>query len=929
MKNKGNYIALFVCTLGFIASAVFAAFNFRYLRYSPFEKNIFIDIPLSAKYLRDGNVYLIDNAAFRLICMSPQGKAKYTINIDKMADYTKLYDFTVDDGGNLYLYKMGIEYDAFLTKYDAIAKYDNKGRFIKNILTINYNDTTPDRPKTFAQFGSLNYNDGILTFSRVQKDGAELYMYDVFRDVLKKEKFTYNPDKRFYIASLTLKDFSNFIFSTRDGNIYEVRDSGAPVLRASLDFDENKKGIIPWFVEYDNDARRGNGNGIIFYDMYGGELYKIDSYKNTVSYALSPDFFDELRKRGENPGLARFGFYNDSFAGVFGNSVWFYNGTQFKTYNAGLERPFKRLVFTWGTYASTVFCLVFLILSLHILFVRIFNNYVSLLIKQTVVIVPITISAFIVLYLLTFRYMTERLDDEIMREVSMIASIGAKSINGDDVESIKSIKDYNTASYKKILKETNASLGSDSNESNKIYYSAVYKVLDNMEYFICLSSDDYNIFRPYGYVNIESGTPEYDMINYGKVFNSMVKSSDGTWVYGNAPIYNSSGKFVGIFEVGFDYVIQEIKNKNQQRSIFIVASLIIFIILFALIMVSSVIVRELAGVAGIFNVITDGDYSARAKYNAKDELGTVSIGLNTMAAQLERQITHINELNKSFLRFVPMQFLEYLGTKDITKMNLGDHVQRDISVLFFDIRAFSINSEIMSAKDNFTFINEILGVCGPIFREFNGFVDKYIGDAAMVLFPSPLDAVHAGIKIYKALVLNTKTRITIGGDGINIGVGVHTGTVMMGVIGEAERLSSTVISKNVNLASRLESLTKQVGAGMLISQTTLNKINENEIDFEHRFIGMIQPAGVNEIEGLVEVLDAQPRGIRETRTRTKRVFESGVRKYHTKEYKEAYKRFQAVVKADPLDLCARNCLEETKKHLENPKLPSVFVFSKK
>jgi adenylate cyclase len=152
---------------------------------------------------------------------------------------------------------------------------------------------------------------------------------------------------------------------------------------------------------------------------------------------------------------------------------------------------------------------------------------------------------------------------------------------------------------------------------------------------------------------------------------------------------------------------------------------------------------------------------------------------------------------------------------------------------------------------------------------------------------------------------------------------------MMGIVGENARLSSTVISKTVNLASRMESLTKQTGSGMLITRDTLNQIPDSEQKFQYRFIGMVQAAGVNEVMGIFDILDALPEKMRLRRLATKKVFESGIRKYHTKNYQTALERFEKVTAADPDDICAAICLAETRKRLIDPKLPSVFVFDKK
>jgi len=262
-------------------------------------------------------------------------------------------------------------------------------------------------------------------------------------------------------------------------------------------------------------------------------------------------------------------------------------------------------------------------------------------------------------------------------------------------------------------------------------------------------------------------------------------------------------------------------------------------------------------------------------------------------------------------------------------MKLGDNVQRELSVLFFDIRYFSVSSEMMTARENFVFINEVLGIAGPIIRKHSGFVDKYIGDAAMALFVNGMDAVRAGIELCQKLVLDKRTKVKIGVDGIKIGVGIHTGSVMMGIVGENERLSSTVISANVNLASRVEGLSKQTGSGMLITRDTLNQLAGYEAEFAYRFIGMVQAAGVNEVLGLFDMLDALPARDKKIRLATKKIFESGVRKYHMKDYAAAVQRFEKVVAADPSDICAAHHLEEAHRHLKDPGQPSVFVFDKK
>lgn len=204
----------------------------------------------------------------------------------------------------------------------------------------------------------------------------------------------------------------------------------------------------------------------------------------------------------------------------------------------------------------------------------------------------------------------------------------------------------------------------------------------------------------------------------------------------------------------------------------------------------------------------------------------------------------IKEQNIAFRRFVPDEFLNFLSRKDITNINLGDHTRKTLTILFTDIRSFTAISEQMTPEENFNFINKFLGAVGPIIRVNSGFIDKYIGDAVMAIFPdNPSHAVEAGIQMLeKVQELNSD-----GGSSsipeIKIGIGIHTGDTMLGIIGEKERYDSTVISDAVNLASRLEGLTKRLGQPLLMSETTASKVSGT---YQVHGLGMVQIRGKEE-----------------------------------------------------------------------------------
>lgn len=189
----------------------------------------------------------------------------------------------------------------------------------------------------------------------------------------------------------------------------------------------------------------------------------------------------------------------------------------------------------------------------------------------------------------------------------------------------------------------------------------------------------------------------------------------------------------------------------------------------------------------------------------------------------------LRKLNLSYERFVPKDFLSLLGKKQITEVALGDHKQQNMSVLFMDIRGFTNLSEKMTPTENFAFINEFLGIMEPIIRLHNGFIDKYIGDAIMALFPEMADdALTCAVEMIKVLDQYNKLRKERQEPQIRIGIGINSGQLILGTVGNDKRMDGTVISDAVNVASRVEHLTKEYGQSILITENTLRQLKNSK-----------------------------------------------------------------------------------------------------
>ena len=269
---------------------------------------------------------------------------------------------------------------------------------------------------------------------------------------------------------------------------------------------------------------------------------------------------------------------------------------------------------------------------------------------------------------------------------------------------------------------------------------------------------------------------------------------------------------------------------------------------------------------------------------------------------LARIKTHIRlaKINAAYGRFVPHDFLRFLGHESIVDVKLGDHVRKDMTILFSDIRSFTSISEGMTPEENFNFINSYLSQVSPVIRAHKGFIDKYIGDAVMALFPeSADDAVQGAIAMQKQVALYNQ-RQNYDCVEIAIGIGMHTGSLMLGTIGEQERMESTVISDAVNLASRLEGLTKFYGAGILISGQTLSYLADSQ-QYSYRFVDRVRVKGKQEPVAVFEVYDGDSEQLRQLKTQTKGDFERAVFLYSQQNFAQAQQIFEEILQINPED----------------------------
>jgi class 3 adenylate cyclase/HAMP domain-containing protein len=316
---------------------------------------------------------------------------------------------------------------------------------------------------------------------------------------------------------------------------------------------------------------------------------------------------------------------------------------------------------------------------------------------------------------------------------------------------------------------------------------------------------------------------------------------------------------------------------------------------------------NLRGEAG---AIAQGDLDqAIANTDRGDEIGQLARSFASMRDAVRKTITDLKDTNISIGRFVPQAFLAIVGKPSIVEVELGDNKRKTMTILFSDIRNFTTLSEAMTPDENFTFINAYLERMGPVIRDHNGFIDKYIGDAIMALFESADDAVRAGLAMLDTIDAFNAERRVAGQPAIGIGVGINTGTLMMGTIGEKHRMDGTVISDAVNLASRVEGLTKTYGVRLLVSQYTVENLADPKA-YDIRPIDVVVVKGKTHPVTICEVFQRDPVEQRAAKAGTRELLQSGVEALARRDLVCARRFFEESLQKLPGDMAASNLLQK-------------------
>lgn len=284
-------------------------------------------------------------------------------------------------------------------------------------------------------------------------------------------------------------------------------------------------------------------------------------------------------------------------------------------------------------------------------------------------------------------------------------------------------------------------------------------------------------------------------------------------------------------------------------------------------------------------------------------------------ARLGRRIEQLENL---ISRFVPREFQDLIAPDGMENASLGDAICRTITIFFSDIRNFTSMTEKMHVSQVIEFLNTYLAFAIPAITEKGGFIDKFIGDAIMGLFPhtdtkeQAISSVSAAIGVMKALDFMRES----GFDAVETGIGINTGKTIIGIVGTETRMEPTALGDAVNLASRTEALCKKYGTRILITNFTRKAMGEaaDEI-FTIRLVDTVTVRGKSQSCKIYEVIDGDREEIRIFKKRILASYNEGVAHFYEHRFKEASECFEECVKIYPSDRPSQLFIERCNAHL--------------
>lgn len=873
------------------AASLMAWYGWNYLdEYASSPFNHHRELSNVSKLTTDaqGNVYAITQGKAYIVKIDDHQQQQFRIHTEVRGDASlaTFDEIAVDNDQYVYALRTILDQFGLYVIGEEILRFTPEGKLDQVLYQTSY--TEKDNLYRIGRIQSFYIEDEYLYFYENTDDQLVLQRIP-FNSTSKKPELVMHAEipAGNHVADVYGVQLGSIVYSTKSGEIYLLDEEGNSNLMYPLDQSARTGNTVPLSPRLDRFQN----------------VYFINSELNEVNrfHIYQPETL-EVFLSGEAGNLKYMDIsLNGQATTIQSDRIVMHSSTgeQVRMIE-GYDLSPRDILFRWSLWAMLLFLVAIVVWILRIVYVHLLKRKISLIIKQIIVVVPLLICSIAFITNTVFEHVKSDLESEVNRQLIMLANNGQLLIDGDRIAALTSISQYMNDDYIAVEMSRRALFTVPMEFNREGLYSTIYKVDQGQIFKLFDDDDSIQMFEP-----IEMDE-DFEQVLQGKAIANQMKDENGFWIYAMSPIYSSQGELVGIFETGKDMYAYERSQQELYRTIIkqiaLVASACVLIFMIAAYWLLKPLRKLIRGVAEV----AKGKWDAKVSIRTGDEVAELGFRFNDMAGKINKYIKHITSTNEVTFRFVPQALLKLLGKESILDLKLGDQTEQDMCIMVTNIQHFYEISKNMNPQENFNFLNSYLKRFGPVIRKHDGMISRYLGFGIMALFKRrSSQAIEAAIEMRKTLEIYNKHRHNSGYVPIEIGIALHKGTVMLGMIGEEQRMEGSVISDEVNLATNLEQLCYTLGASILITEQMLREIKHPE-NYEYRTLGMVTVKGKDEPIRLYDVYQGDVEPVYKLKAKTKSLFEQGVFLYQQGRFFDAREAFVEVIRINRWDKAAKH-----------------------
>ena len=824
------------------------------------------------------NLYVIDEQKQRITKLNSTGTIQYEIDDHSSEKSSYQYiEMARDQAGKLYVTKVDYLPYSNQIKSESILRYYPDGMLDKVLYSIDYSKEKVRTPRIKAiqiqgdHFYFLLVNGQVVRLNTIHLTSG-----------VKETSFVSDIPKNHYIADITIGTGEMIIYSTERGEMYTL----------------NRGGLERVFVNEQGEIGRGVPeslfygvkNDMYFVDQHHNEIVRILKGNSNAAVLLNKD---KIETQGYFFSLADVKNVSTSSQGSMiitqPNRVTVLDplGKIDSTYDRGFYSQ-GYTIFQWWIWILPILLTAISIYTIRYVYVHIMNRRTSLIVKQILLFLFLFAFAMGVFASLLYHHLTKTVEEDAVQQNTALANVMEKRIDGDELQKIMSQQDYMNSKFVKITRSVDGL-------SDKVNIR-IFKYSQGKLYAIL--SDQHVMFAP---IMI---TPEIRDVLEGNQLDTQTANVDNGFLV-LRPVYNSSGKVIGMFELNYDKHTF-LEKKDESLTIFNKYLIVIGgFALFLFVLGTIIMLRPIRTLSLSVSEISKGRWQTAATISSSDEVALLSDQVNRMTEHVRSYTEKMTDLNHAYYRFVPRQFLQYLGKETVLDLQLGDQTEQEKTIFIFKMRSFFSFSKNLTLEENFHFINSFLSRFGSIIQQNDGFINKYTGAGALAFFSNhSAQAVQSAIQMRRELHNYNENRKEEGFSPIEIGIAIHKGPIMLGVIGEKDRLEGAAISAHVNLTEELEEVSSALEVSILVTQSVIDDITESK-DYRYRNLGVVSISNRNDPIHLYDVYQGDSEEVYRLKEDTKELFEHGVILYQDGRFFDARTNFIEVIKGNPYDKSAK------------------------